>query len=102
MKRISMYAAIAASSMFFSSCLGEVCSSGMGTLKLRNNSVNTVQRVMIDGVNYGTLDPGEEGSYELAPGTHEFQQVGLSGGTGCTPATVIIQECKTSSYSCSG
>lgn len=78
------------------------CPSGLGTLKLRNTSINTVQRVLIDGVNYGILNPGEEGSYDLPPGNHEFQQLGISGGTGCSPATVIIQECKVSSFFCSG
>ncbi len=101
MKRFNSVVILAFSAFLLNSCV-DTCSSGMGTLKLRNNSLNTVQRVMIDGVNYGTLDPGEEASYELAPGTHVFQQVGLSGGTGCSPAGVIIQECKTSSYSCSG
>jgi len=73
---------------------------GMGTLKLTNESHNTVQRVMIDGVNYGTLDSGEAKEYKLAPGQHAFQQTGLSGGSGCSPAYVIIVECETSGFSC--
>ena len=36
---------------------------GMGTLKLTNKSHNTVHRIMIDGVNYGTLDPDESKEY---------------------------------------
>ena len=74
---------------------------GKGTLSLENKSLNTVQRIMIDGVNYGSLDPGEKKDIELAPGQHLWQLEGLSGGSGCSAAYVIIQECETSSFSCS-
>lgn len=73
---------------------------GMGTLQLTNKSINTVQRVMIDGVNYGSIDPGEKKDFKLAPGQHVFQQTGLSGGSGCSIAYVIIVECETSGFSC--
>jgi hypothetical protein len=74
--------------------------SRQGILKLTNGSLNTVQRVMIDGVNYGTIDPGESKESSLAAGSHEFQQVGISGGTGCSAAKVIIVECETEGYQC--
>jgi hypothetical protein len=74
---------------------------GKGYLKLTNNSLNTVQRIMIDGVNYGSLDPGESKSISLPAGEHEFQQVGISGGSGCSAAKVIIIECETQGFSCS-
>jgi hypothetical protein len=83
----------------WSSC-EEAC-DGMGTLELTNKSLSTVQRLMVDGVNHGTIDPGESKEIKLAPGEHEFQQVGISGGNGCSAATVIIVECKTSAFSCS-
>lgn len=73
---------------------------GMGTLQLTNKSLNTVQRIMIDGVNHGTIDPNEKKDFKLAPGQHVFQQVGLSGGSGCSIAYVIIVECETSGFSC--
>ncbi len=73
---------------------------GMGTLQLTNKSLNTVQKVMIDGVNYGTLDPSEKKDFKLAPGQHVFQQVGISNGVGCSVAYVIIIECETSGFSC--
>ncbi len=85
-------------SINWSSC-EEAC-DGMGTLKLTNKSLSTVQKIMIDGVNYGTIDPDESKEIDLAPGEHEFQQVGISGGTGCSAATVIIVECKTSAFEC--
>lgn len=82
------------------SCDNAFC-DGMGTLSLENKSLSAVQRIMIDGVNYGSLDPGETQEIELAPGQHLWQLEGLSGGSGCTAAYVIIQECETSAYSCS-
>lgn len=74
---------------------------GKGYLKLTNESINTVQRIMIDGVNYGSLDPGESEIISLPAGEHEFQLVGISGGSGCSSAKVIIIECETQGFSCS-
>lgn len=82
------------------SCEGLVC-NGKGTLQLTNKSLHTVQKVMINNVNYGTLDPGEKKDYELSPGVYAFQQVGISGGTGCSVAAVTISECDTQGFSCS-
>ena len=73
----------------------------MGTLELTNKSIGTVQRIMIDGVNYGSLDPSESKEISLAPGEHTFQQVGISGGSGCSEAKVIIVAGQTSGFSCS-
>jgi len=87
---------------FTSFSCDEITCDGMGTLSLENKSISTVQRIMIDGVNYGSLDPGETKDIELAPGQHLWQLEGLSGGSGCSAAYVIIVECETSSYSCSG
>ncbi|HEY5124469.1 MAG TPA: hypothetical protein VIK14_12110 [Ignavibacteria bacterium] len=74
---------------------------GKGTLSIENKSLSTVQRLMIDGVNYGSVDPGDKKEAKLAPGTHSWQMAGISGGTGCSAATVIIVACQTSSFSCS-
>ncbi|MBC8319210.1 MAG: hypothetical protein H8E34_00645 [Bacteroidetes bacterium] len=87
--------------VLFSTTSCEKSCSGMGTLKLTNKSLNTVQKIMIDGVNHGTIDPGEEKEISLAAGEHDFQQVGISGGTGCSAASVIIIECETTGFSCS-
>ncbi|MBK6934270.1 MAG: hypothetical protein IPH17_04105 [Bacteroidales bacterium] len=57
---------------------------------------------MIDGVNYGSLDPGESQTITLPAGEHNFQLVGISGGTGCCPAKVIIIECESQGFECSG
>lgn len=76
------------------------CTSGSGTLKLTNSSHGTVQRIMIDGVNYGSLDPGESKDISLAAGQHDWQLQGISGGTGCSSAKVTIVECQTTSFQC--
>jgi hypothetical protein len=86
---------------FCISCEDLTC-NGMGKLSVENTSIGTVQRLMVDGVNYGSVDPGETLEVELAPGEHIWQLVGLSGGTGCSPAAVIIMECETSAFSCHG
>lgn len=87
-------------SVFISTTSCKKTCSGSGKLKLTNKSANTVHRLMVDGVNYGTIDPGESEEIDLAAGEHTFQQVGISGGSGCSAAKVIIVECETSGFSC--
>jgi hypothetical protein len=76
--------------------------NGKGTLEVTNSSLSTVQKLMINGVNYGSLDPGEKKSVDLTPGPYVWQLVGISGGTGCSAAEVNITECQTSTFKCSG
>lgn len=91
---------IVALSVFGSACKKKTTCSGKGTLKLTNDSHSTVQRAMVDGVNYGSLDPGASKDISLAAGSHDWQLVGISGGSGCSAAKVTIIECQTSSFSC--
>jgi hypothetical protein len=83
------------------SCEDLTC-NGKGTLKLTNNSHSTVQKIMINGISYGTLDPNEVKEIELSPGTYAWQLVGIAGGTGCSAAVVTITECDTQGFQCSG
>jgi hypothetical protein len=76
--------------------------NGKGYLSVTNRSVNTVQRLMVDGVNYGSLDPDRNMTVSLPAGYHSWQLVGISGGGGCSEAMVIITECETASYECRG
>jgi hypothetical protein len=101
MKKLNVIICMLISAFFVSSCSEMTC-DGSGTLKLTNDSHSTVQQILIDGVNYGSLDPGESDEISLPPGEHDWQLVGLSGGTGCSAATVIIVECEVSGYSCGG
>lgn len=73
---------------------------GYGLLKITNGSNTTVHKILIGGTNYGTLDPGETGSYLLPAGSHTIESVGLSGGSGCGQATVIIVACSTEARVC--
>ena len=91
---------IAATTNFSCGPTKDTC-DGNGTLSVENTSHLTVQRLMVDGVNYGSVDPGNQKDAKLAPGTHSWQMVGISGGPGCGSATVIIVACQTSSYTCS-
>lgn len=82
------------------SCKNLACVKTTGTLKLTNTSISTVQKMLIDGINYGSLDPGESKEIDLPVGTHSFSFEGISGGSGCSAGSVIIQACKTAAYSC--
>ena len=59
-------------------------------------------RSLVDGVNHGTLDPGESIEIDLGTGVHAFIFEGISGGAGCSPGTVTIVACETSAFTCSG
>ena len=61
-----------------------------GVLRCTNTSLHTVQRILLNDTNYGTLDPGEYRDYALAPGHWTLQFVGLSGGTGCIQSSFNI------------
>ena len=91
--------------MLFSSCVPEEMQpdcNGKGELTLRNTSTQTLQRVMVNGVNYGTLDPGESETYNLTPGTYTVEQDGVSGGGGCGEFIVNVTECSSQSFGCGG
>lgn len=99
--QISLVAAALLFNGILTSCKSkEDTCNGNGTLKLTNSSHATVQRAMVDGVNYGSIDPGDSKEIKLPPGQHDWQLVGISGGTGCSAAKVTIVECKTSGFEC--
>jgi len=105
MKKIKMFliaiVLMAITASVNTSCEDLFC-DGKGTLSLENKSLFTVQKIMINGVNYGTIDPGETKEIDLTPGIYGWQLVGISGGTGCSAAAVTIVECETQAFSCSG
>ena len=72
-----------------------------GTLRCTNSSVHTVQKVLLNGTNYGTLDPGEDMVVTLAPGNWTLHFVGLSGGAGCSSSSFNIAACQSVGRSCS-
>lgn len=100
MKNLVLITALIFTTLLYS-CKPDDC-NGKGYLDVTNSSTNTVQRLLVDGVNYGLLEPGDTKEISLAAGQHYWKLVGVSGGCGCNPAAVIIVECETSSYSCRG
>ena len=80
----------------------KTCDGTKGTLELTNSSLFTVQKIMINGVSYGTLDAGDSKSIDLSPGMYSWQLVGIAGGTGCSMAAVTITACDTQAFKCSG
>ncbi|HEX9650681.1 MAG TPA: hypothetical protein VGA21_08975 [Cyclobacteriaceae bacterium] len=88
--------------IFLISCKENCLLKSKGTLKLTNTSSSTVMRSLVDGVNHGTLDPGESIEIDLGTGVHAFIFEGISGGAGCSPGTVTIVACETSAFTCSG
>jgi hypothetical protein len=100
MKNLILISALIFAALLYSCDELNIC-DGMGYLEVENASLNTVQKLMIDGVSYGTLDPGETKKVSLAAGGHYWQLDGIVYG-GCSAAYVIIVECETSSYECRG
>ena len=72
-----------------------------GTLRCTNTSVNTVQRILISGTNYGTIDPNEYRDISLAPGSWNLQFQGISGGSGCSSSSFNIAACQSIGRTCS-
>jgi len=84
-------------SIFFQSCIPEDTEtswcSDSGTLVLHNTSANTVQKILIDGTNYGTLYPGDRQEIDLPVGKYEVYLKSTSGEGGCSPSYVTLQDC---------
>jgi hypothetical protein len=74
---------------------------GYGFFSAQNTSVTTVQKVLINNTNYGTLDPGEKEEFRLPAGNYEVVFQAISGGGGCNPAQIVIVECTTVARNCS-
>ncbi len=76
--------------------------SDQGTLQVCNKSLHTVQKIIINNTNYGTIDPDECKDIKLAVGTYTLRMEGVSGGNGCNiVSTFIIAECDNIGRSCS-
>jgi hypothetical protein len=72
-----------------------------GTLRCSNTSLHTVQKILLNGTNYGTIDPGEYRDISLAPGNWNLQFVGISGGSGCNATSFNIAACQSMGRACS-
>jgi hypothetical protein len=77
--------------------------NGSGSLRLENSSTSNYYKINIDGINYGSLDPGESKDYTLPAGNHSFEFQKLTGpGNGCSSANVIIVACQVQGFYCNG
>jgi hypothetical protein len=73
---------------------------GYGTLNLTNSSAGTTQKILVDGIDFGTITPGQIIDVRISVGTHTLEMKGVSGGRGCSPGSVITYECETKIYNC--
>lgn len=103
MKKLKLIPTICAIAVLFASCKKEDTCTGFGTLKLTNTSASHYHKIVIDSIDYGTLDPGKNKEVRLAAGSHILRFAPFGGsGNGCSSATVIVVECQTQSFTCGG
>jgi len=93
---------IIAFAICFTACKKSDDCTGLGTLSLTNKSTGTDQQIIINGVSYGVLKPGDVKDIKLSPGVYTWQLAGTSGGTGCSAAVLNVSECTKYSYDCTG
>jgi len=72
----------------------------IGILELTNNSISTVQQVIVNDSIYGTLNPGKSMGIKLAPGNYHWQLKGIN-GEGCNAIYGTIVAGYTQSFNCS-
>lgn len=85
--------------MFFSVSCKEKC-MGVGKIKFSNQSTNSVYRIIVDGVSYGNIEPGESKEVSLAARERTVQLVGIDGTAGCPAQLIIVEECDIMQVSC--
>jgi hypothetical protein len=94
-------------SFSMASCVAEdeapvFCDEVHGYVIVKNTSANTVQQILIDGIEYAVLYPGDQEKITLAPGKYEIEANGISGGGGCYSGFLTIVKCEVHDYQCSG
>jgi hypothetical protein len=102
MKKTNLLLIIAFAMICFTTCKKSDDCTGFGTLSLTNKSTGTDQKIIINGVSYGVLSPGDSKDIKLTPGVYTWQLVGIAGGAGCSAATLNVSECVKYSYDCTG
>jgi len=76
----------------FTACKKSDDCTGLGTLSLTNKSTGTDQQIIINGVSYGVLKPGDVKDINYHPeSTPAISR--NSGGTGCSAAVLNVSEC---------
>ena len=84
------------------SCKDDCEKDATGTLVIQNQSAtNTTYNVVVDGSSEGSVNPGNEESFDLPSGAHSVQILNASDNTeACTTTSVSIVECEKSILSC--
>lgn len=104
MKTKILLISLLAVAIMITSCQKEDGSSNncnnKGTLKMCNESANTVHSVIIDGTNYGNISPGNCKEESLASGKYDIEFRSTTGSGGCSQSTVTIVKCETEGRVC--
>jgi hypothetical protein len=74
-------------------CPGHGCT---GLLIMMNTSERTPQEFIVDGRSLGVFQPGWSLNMPVRPGEHVVSFKSVSGGAGCPPVSVVIEECGSS------
>lgn len=100
-------ALIVLASLFLVSCkdvLEETCrKNGTGKLTATNKSLTgQAYKILVNGINFGTVYPGDTGSWDMPAGPHAVVMlIAATGRNACTPAVVHVVECESHGISCS-
>lgn len=73
---------------------------GVGKIKFTNQSTNSAYRIIVDGVSYGNIMPGESKEVSLAARERTVQLVGIEGTVGCPAQQLYVEECEIMQVSC--
>jgi len=82
------------------SCERKCKQNNTGVLALKNSS-SVTHRILIDGVDEGTIKAGKSQRWDLEVGEHTLQWlIASTGEKACTGYNKTIELCKTSSWQC--
>jgi len=101
MKKIKLFLMMTALVILTASCNKYVYKGQkIGILELKNNSISTIQQVVVNDSIYGTLNPGKSMEIKLVPGIYKWQLKGVN-GEGCNLTFGTIVAGYTQSFNCS-
>ncbi len=79
----------------------DVTGSCTTAIQVENQSVtNQTYEVLIDGIRFGAITPGQTDTWEVNPGPHIVEVNFAGGGVACTPALPTVEECQTRGLVC--
>lgn len=79
----------------------DVTGSCVTAIEVTNDSVtNQTYEIVIDGIRFGAITPGQSDSWEVSPGPHIVETNFAGGGIACSPALPTVEECQTRGLVC--